>query len=621
MTPPLLLPQPQRIEDLHATAYLTGEKLIVIPSPDLFFTAQRVQAALAKVGARWGIAIASASLPAEQIGLQFAPLDKLPSGTSSDNTPYQLEIRSDAIVARAATPAGHFYAACTLIQILEQSGAELPCLRIEDRADFPRRGVMLDISRDKVPTLETLYGLIDMLASWKINEVQLYTEHTFAYRKHRTVWENASPMTGEDILALDRFCRERFVDLVPNQNSFGHMHRWLMHEEYAHLAETAEGLDWPMFLTRRPFSLAPAVPESIRLVEQLYNELLPHFSSRYFNVGCDETFDLGRGRSKELVAKHGVGRVYLEFLQQIHALVSAHGRTMMFWGDIVMQHPELVSELPKDVIAMEWGYEAEHPFDRDGARFAEAGIRFYVCPGTSSWISLVGRTQNALGNLLNAAENGKKYGAMGYLNTDWGDYGHWQPLPVSYAGFAYGAGVSWAVEANRTLDLGTVLNRFAFRDPAGVMGPLALEMGDAYRIVADLPHENSAAMARALYSSLEKIRSGGLMHGKKGPHQVDVEKLRAAMGEIDRLAARLSEARPTDPQVIADYQTAAMLWRHGCKRLIKAADDAAYGKAELAAELRGLMSDFAANWLARNRPGGLGDSLTRMTRLIAEYEQ
>ncbi|GAH23368.1 unnamed protein product, partial [marine sediment metagenome] len=105
----------------------------------------------------------------------------------------------------------------------------IPCLEIKDFPDFPHRGVMLDISRNKVPKMETLYALIDLLSKLKINQFQLYTEHTFAYQGHEQVWKDASPLTGEEVLALDDFCRKRFIELVPNQNSFGHLHRWLKH--------------------------------------------------------------------------------------------------------------------------------------------------------------------------------------------------------------------------------------------------------------------------------------------------------------------------------------------------------------------------------------------------------
>lgn len=75
-------------------------------------------------------------------------------------------------------------------------------------------------------------------------------------------------------------------------------------------------------------------------------------------------------------------------------------------------------------------------------------IPFYVCPGTSSWNTVVGRTDNAVANLVSAAHHGRENGAVGYLITDWGDNGHWQTLPVSYLGFMAGAGLAWNAEAN-----------------------------------------------------------------------------------------------------------------------------------------------------------------------------
>jgi hypothetical protein len=612
MTQLRLLPQPRQLTLIDGTYRLQSGKLISIPSPIFLFTAQRLQAALAQRGVHWHIVIGGDS---DQVGVRLL---RQSAPTELENA-YQVRITPENITLIGSQNAATlWYAALTLIQIIVQSGENLPCLHIDDQPDFPRRGVMLDISRDRVPTMATLYALIDLLASWKINEVQLYTEHTFAYQRHPIVWQHASPMTGEEILALDRFCRERFVDLVPNQNSFGHMHRWLVHPQYRHLAEVPEGFDFALALTPRPFGLSPAVQETLPFLAGLYDELLPHFSSAYFNVGCDETFDLGKGRSKALVEAQGVGRVYLDFLKKVAQLVQERGRTMQFWGDIILSHPELVPELPKDVIALAWGYEADHPFEAQGALFAQAGVPFYVCPGTSSWQTLVGRTANMRGNLQNAAENGLKHGARGYLITDWGDFGHWQPPMVSYAGFAYGAALSWAYQANKDCDLGALLSLFAFQDSSGKLGPLALEIGDAYRLV-NAPHRNSALMVRALFAPLSEIRQGKLLW--REPVTYAPEEVRAAMAHMENLAAQLHSTKPADPYVLREYQTAIGLWLHGCKRLLKAKDDSAYSEAALADELRPLMGEFAANWLQRSRVGGLGDSMTRMARLLAEYER
>ncbi len=612
----VLLPVPRMMEDTGRLLSLSTNKLIVINAPqpaDVRFTARRLQSALTRfAGVRWEV-VASTAVPRETVG---ATLSVVPAAVQHPQG-YELTITEEGIHVVADTPAGVFYAVMTLVQMLQQRGRNLPTLRIRDWPDFPNRGVMLDISRDKVPTMETLYALVDLLASFKVNQLQLYTEHTFAYRKHPTVWAEASPLTGEEILALDAYCRERFIELVPNQNTFGHMRRWLVHDEYRDLAECPEGCDtrWGRF--DEPFSLNPLDPRSLDLVRDLLDELLPHFRSRQVNVGCDETVDLGQGRSKEAVERFGEGRVYLDFLLKIYREVKARDHTMMFWGDIIVQHPDLVPELPRDVIALEWGYEAGHPFDAHGKIFAASGVPFYVCPGTSTWNTIAGRTENALGNLRNAAENGLKHGAVGFLNTDWGDNGHWQPLPVSYLGFVYGAGVSWTYEASRDVDMVAALNTFVFRDRAGVMGRIAYDLGNAYQ-VPGVPNFNGSILFRILQWPPERIAE------YKG---LTEEGLRRALEYIDEVMASLNEEdmeRPDADLIKREFTWAADMLRHAAKRgiwalgKVRGEEDMAL-REELARDAERLMAEYREIWHARNRPGGFKDSLARMEKMRADY--
>lgn len=518
---------------------------------------------------------------------------------------------------RARDAAGLFYGVMTAVQILRQCAGELPCCEIEDYPDFPSRGVMLDVSRDKVPTLQTLFALVDELAEWKINHLELYTEHTFAYRNHREVWAQASPITGEDILRLDAYCRERFIELVPNQNSFGHMHRWLKLPRYRHLAECPDGFDWPWGgHSDEPFSLDPTNPESLALIAELYEELLPHFSNRKFNVGCDETFDLGQGKSKAQCERKGKGRVYMEFLLKIYELVKQHGRTMHFWGDIIMEHPELVPELPRDVVALEWGYEAEHPFDEHGAKFSASGVPFFACPGTSSWNTIVGRTDNCLGNLRNAAENGLKHGAIGYLITDWGDNGHWQYLPVSYLGFAVGAGVSWCDHANRDSDIIRALDVHVFRDEAKVMGKLAYDLGNANQKTGYLA-ANASVLFHFVHASLTQPL----------PEAITEQTIRATMDYIRAVTEPLPRARMrrADAQLVTDeFTNASRMLLHGCRRALAVRAGIIHSDSErraLATEMRHILGEHRRLWMARNREGGFQDSVRVLEQRLREYEE
>ena len=441
----LFLPVPRKFEVLSGELLTLPEQaLIVIPDPSLLFEAQVVQEALLNlVGRSWPVV---AGQDYEHTGLLLEIEDSIPQAEG-----YQLVVRPERILIRGADAAGVYYGVCTLRQMLQQYGESLPPVKIDDAPDFPGRGVMLDISRDKVPTMATLYELIERLSRWKINQVQLYMEHTFAYQNHPEVWAQASPLTGQEIMELDLFCRQRHIELVPNTQCLGHMERWLKFDRYKDLAETPEGFKVAWRANQQPTSLNPVDPRSIEFVSGLFDELLPHFSSKKFNVGGDEPWELGMGRSQAEKERLGEGRLYLNYILKVYEQVSLRRKQMMFWDDIIVKFPDLVPELPYDLIAMVWGYEADHPFEQRCALFTDSNIPFYVCPGTSSWNTFAGRTENARGNLRSAAVNGLKYGAMGYLITDWGDRGHWQPNSVSDLGFAYGAAMAW----NQAVDLGS----------------------------------------------------------------------------------------------------------------------------------------------------------------------
>ena len=347
-------------------------------------------------------------------------------------------------------------------------------------------GYQFDISRCKVPTMATLRERLGILAKLGYGQVQFYTEHTFAYRDHETVWRDASPLTAAEVRELDDFCAARGIELVPNQNSFGHLEQWLRHPGYNDLAEVPHGgteiRQWHKTM-ERPTTLCPTDPRSLQLITGLYDELLPCFRSKYLNVGCDETMELlnwtpEANRSAEALAEKGPAEVYVEFLRRIHEAVTSRGHVMMFWGDIVLRHPEKLGDLPKEgVVALNWGYEANHPFDRESARLAQAGLSFYECPGTSAWGSLFGRVSNMMTNVACAFAAAERHGAEGVLLADWGDGGNPQPWLVSLPSIVYAAACAQGRALTRE-GLAAEIDAVT----GGRCGEALLDIGDIYRV-------------------------------------------------------------------------------------------------------------------------------------------
>jgi len=528
---------------------------------------------------------------------------------------YRIIVRPSKVIFVAATNQGLFYAFQTFKQLLREQKATLESVLIEDEPDFENRAFMLDISRDRVPKMETLKRLVDLLSELKYNQFQLYLEHTFAYEKHEKVWKAYSPMTHEEILELDEYCRERFLELVPNQNCFGHLEKWLMHDEYKHLAECPDGFVFPWGVQSGPFSLSPAVGDSLRFVESLLEELLPHFSSTKVNVGADETFDLGLGRSKELCEKLGKGRVYLNFLLGLYEIVKRHGKTMMFWGDIIKNYPELVDELPKDVIALLWGYEEDHPYESECELFAGKGVSFYVCPGTSSWNSFVGRLDNALGNIRNAIQNGKKFNALGFLLTDWGDNGHPQHLVVSIIPIAYAASLGWNSSSDLTMsellketDL-HIFNTESFSEKLCILANMYKKLS------VQLP--NASVYFTALMFPERFLENLDALNEK------DVETIRGSLEQIESVCRELFKLRNESNEIFVDgivnnaeMLKLAMEWILMAKRFgrIDRIDETIWK--DFTSRFTRVVEEYKKLWLESNRPGGLSQSVEKLTRLL-----
>ncbi|MDD2598961.1 MAG: family 20 glycosylhydrolase [Kiritimatiellae bacterium] len=523
---------------------------------------------------------------------------------------YRLQLSSEAAVISASDEAGLYYGALTLLQLVSLTGGEIPGCVIDDAPDFAVRGVMLDISRDKVPAMRTLLELIDKLSAVKINHLQLYMEHTFAYQGHERVWRKASPLDAAMIRQLDQYCANRFIELVPNQNSFGHMERWLVHREYNHMAALPEGgapLPWGG-VQRLPTALNPMDEQCLVFLDGLYRQLLPNFSAKLFNVGCDEVFGLHLGRCAAEVKEHGAGRVYLEFLKKIFKLVRKHGCQPAFWGDIIVKYPELVAELPREAVALEWGYEADHPFAERCQLFQNSGLTFYLCPGTSSWNSIAGRHENMRRNILSAAEHGLRYGAEGLVVTDWGDAGHWQPLSTAYAGFAYAAGLAWSLPANRDMDVAAQVSRYFVGDQGGALGEILAELGGLYQMAGALT-ANSSVLFHLLFKESDY----------RIPDGVSARSLDAVMQELERLSTRV-EALPAAGGaeriiVVLEIQQIIRLLQTACFRgqaMLNGRLDEKAVKSELGEMITTCAEAQEMVWLLRNRRGGLSDSLARI---------
>lgn len=393
---------------------------------------------------------------------------------------YLLEITNTNITIKGGSEKAVFYGVETLNQLLAQFKTELPALSISDKPYFKVRGFYHDITRGEIPTLETFKKLIDVCASFKINQIQFYVEHSFAYKDFVEVWSDVEPLSAEEILILDEYCKKRHIELVPSIATFGHLFRLLTTKSYGYLSELENSENDPFsFVGRmRHHTLDVSNPESIAVVERMINEFLPLFSSNLFNICADETFDLGKGKNKEKADTLGVGRLYVDFINKIINLVKKHGKRVMMWDDIITKHPEFIDEVPEDVIFLHWDYQA-NPKEDTVKLISASGHDFYQCPATWVWNQLLPRIRFAHQNILNTVKYGTVYKPVGILNTNWGDYGQINFLSSAIPGLVQGACYSWNPDALHDLtEINTNTAKLYYNDSTGTLLNLITEASD-----------------------------------------------------------------------------------------------------------------------------------------------
>ena len=535
---------------------------------------------------------------------------------------YRITITKQRIEVLAPTAAAAYYAIQTLRELVRIHGKQLPCCQIDDHPDMRRRGVYLDCSRGKVPTLETLKLLIEYLASVKVNELQLYVENVFTFASHPSIGRGFSPFTVSDLLTIQDTCKLHHIRLVPSLTSFGHFEKILALPEYSHLGEAVGG---------GGSTLCPTDRGSIELVADMYADFLPLFEAVDFNACGDEPWELGKGRSKRRAERLGVGRVYLDFIKKLHKQCEKHGKRMNLWSDIVLNHPEVIPDIPKDIVMLNWDYFPNGSRSPRTHEFVKVGLDVVVCPGTSAWKHHGTQLQNAIDNVRVVAKVGRQYAAEGLLNTDWGDGGHRSPIGTSFHAYAHGAAHAWNGGA---VDDTTFTETFCYHVLATTtraVPQLIRDIGRVSDTVQTLPYYiigMPIAQQRRYTTGISPASPVNVLDQEI--EQADMKGCRDILSALQRAIATLSKEAPATPVarlVVEDLALAAQLDTLGCRKLQVMRDYQDRGAVDTRAcrdllkTTRQTATRFESNWRKRNRPSRISDNLRLFKEGAKELER
>ncbi len=515
---------------------------------------------------------------------------------------YLLQIAGGRVTIMADSAAGIFYGIQSLLQIWRDC-EQLPEVTIIDWPDLKMRGITDDISRGQVSTPENVKKIIRFLASMKMNVYMPYLEDLFPFKGYPEIGHDRGTYSARQWRELQAYADSFHVRIIPIFQTLGHYENLLIQKKFRHLAEYPGGA-----------SLQVHNEQTHAFLEKVLDEIIPVFRSVYFHIGADESWDVGKHATAAITARNGLGSVHAAHYRRVYDLVRKHGKKVMMYGDIILKHPEILTEIPDDIIMFDWHYYPRQEYP-SVELFRKAGRSFIVSPGIHNWRRFFPNITDALANMRTLTVQGYRNGALGSITSNWGDYGGMNPRELNYYGNAFSGAVSWNVRQTDEAGFNAAFFRFFMGDDNPAYGAV-------YALLNDLSDraEWLTMVAQPFYplpaDKIQSLRRTSAMEREA----TDVLSLLAPLqpprnaGHLDYLtfAARLYRWYGRLARLKLDMFT---LGRDGDyilpQETMQTAGELASRARALSAEILELNRQYAALWKRTNLP----DNLQRMTAL------
>ena len=531
---------------------------------------------------------------------------------------YFLDVDTKGIIIIAESDKGLFYGVMSLLQMLRADKRSLivPGVTIHDFPSQKIRGITDDISRGQISTVENFKKIIRFCARNKMNVYSPYIEDVFQFKKHPEIGKNRGALSAAECREVDIYAKKYFVEIIPIFETLGHWENILIHPEYAKYAE---------FPGAHTVNISDE--KVYALLDEMIGEIASCFSSPYFNIAADESWDVGLGVNRERVAKSDLATVHAEHYKRIFAIVKKYGKKPMMYGDIILNHPEILKKIPRDVIIVDWQYGARFDYPSPEV-FKNAGFPYIVSPAV--W-NFTGPFPNYLNTFLNIQAfnlDGFNNGSQGILCSNWNDFGGEALRELNYYGYAWTAECAWN-------PMKTDLQSFDEKFFRSFFGSNDIEMRAVYSILTNPANQYHWY---ELWRHPMLPNRDDMVWEKRLPLIQRMQSIRSSMPFIQQL---LNEAKGTikknsDHLQYLMFITKINLWfadkieaQEKIKILLK---DTSKTRSEIAAQssllcknvvdgLSSVRSEFEKVWLTTNKPQNIDRLLMRYDRQAAYWNE
>jgi len=286
--------------------------------------------------------------------------------------------------------------------------------------DFAVKGFHLDL-RIQVMKMDALKAFAKKLSESGINTLVMEWEATYPFDKHPLI-PNKYAYTREEIKSFINYCGGIGIDVIPLQQSFGHVEYILRHYRYKDLREDQKDYS----------QVCPLEEEgNKKLFTDLFTELAATHPSKYFHIGGDETYLLGHcEKCKAKAAEKGASKLYIDHIKMLCDIVIGLGKIPVLWADIALKHPEALKLLPRQTILVDWNYGWDLNNFGDHEKLMKSGFEVWGAPSLRSHPDNYFLTQweKHFKNIRDFIPTCRQLGYKGIIMTSWSTSGQYSTV-------------------------------------------------------------------------------------------------------------------------------------------------------------------------------------------------
>ena len=412
------VPQPKQIQVIPTPKQLsfTGGRFELAPKMQLIVASEDARRGAQQIARDlrerfgWDWSILGPKDPVDerlkQISLSLQTHHQKPEG-------YLIDCTGDSLTLSATDPAGYFYAAQTLSQLISIDGAGplVPTCAVRDWPSLAFRGVHIFPGRGAMDLHRRLLERI--FARFKLNNVVLQCESA-EWETNPKLWTNIS-VSKSDLREYARIARGNFIAPTPLVQSLGHVEWMFKNGQNRDLAEDPAAC-WAYDATN---------PATYKFIEKIYDETIEIFHPKFFHIGHDEVTMRGEYPHRESSKKIGTAQLFANDVKKLDAYFRPKNIRMMLWGDMMLTrdesndaaanadyaaHAKLMRDaVPRYAIICDWHYQPATEY-QSLKLFNDEGLQTLA----STWYNPA--------NISSFAKYTQKLGALGLLQTTWAGF-------------------------------------------------------------------------------------------------------------------------------------------------------------------------------------------------------